>query len=237
MNYKILKNELKKKSSEERASRTMSFFKMGKGQYSEGDLFIGVSIPDIRQIARNFPQTSLNEVMKLFISPVHEERLLALIMMVNQFKNGDEKSKKEIFKIYVDQRIFVNNWDLVDLSSPAIMGNYCFENNNHDFMDDLLGSRRHWDRRMAIVGTLSYIRNGYTKLTFTYAKKLLSDKEDLMHKATGWMLREAGKRDEKSLRSFISLHGKKMPRTMLRYAIEKFNEKDRKKILSDTKSK
>lgn len=235
MNYKILQLELKKKSSEERALRTMSFFKTGKGQYSEGDLFIGVSNPDIREIAKIYPQTSIKDLVKLLKSPIHEERLLSLILMVNQFKKGDKQLRIELFKTYTNNRAFVNNWDLVDLSSPILLGDFCLENNDHEFMDELLNSTRHWDRRMAIVGTLSFIRNSVTKLTFVYAQKLLNDKEDLMHKATGWMLREAGKRDENALRKFLSLYGKKMPRTMLRYAIEKFSEKERQKILMITR--
>jgi len=235
MNYKILQLELKKKSSEERALRTMSFFKTGKGQYSEGDLFIGVSNPDIREIAKIYPQTSIKDLVKLLKSPIHEERLLSLILMVNQFKKGDKQLRIELFNIYTNNRAFVNNWDLVDLSSPILLGDFCLENNDHEFMDELLNSTRHWDRRMAIVGTLSFIRNSVTKLTFVYAQKLLNDKEDLMHKATGWMLREAGKRDENALRKFLSLYGKKMPRTMLRYAIEKFSEKERQKILMITR--
>jgi 3-methyladenine DNA glycosylase AlkD len=235
MNYKILQFELKKKSSEERALRTISFFKTGKGQYSEGDIFIGVSNPDIREIAKIYLQTSIKDLVKLLKSPIHEERLLSLILMVNQFKKGDKQLRIELFNTYTKNRAFVNNWDLVDLSSPILLGDFCLENNDHEFMDELLNSTRHWDRRMAIVGTLSFIRNSETKLTFVYAQKLLNDKEDLMHKATGWMLREAGKRDEKALRKFLSLHGKKMPRTMLRYAIEKFSEKERQKILMITR--
>jgi len=235
MNYKILQLELKKKSSEERALRTMSFFKTGKGQYSEGDIFIGVSNPDIREIAKIYPQTSIKDLVKLLKSPIHEERLLSLILMVNQFKKGDKQLRIELFNTYTNNRAFVNNWDLVDLSSPILLGDFCLENNDHEFMDELLNSTRHWDRRMAIVGTLNFIRNSVTKLTFVYAQKLLNDKEDLMHKATGWMLREAGKRDENALRKFLSLHGKKMPRTMLRYAIEKFSEKERQKILMITR--
>lgn len=235
MNYKILQLELKKKSSEERALRTMRFFKTGKGQYSEGDIFIGVSNPDIREIAKIYPQTSIKDLVKLLKSPIHEERLLSLILMVNQFKKGDKQLRIELFNTYTNNRAFVNNWDLVDLSSPILLGDFCLENNDHEFMDELLNSTRHWDRRMAIVGTLNFIRNSVTKLTFVYAQKLLNDKEDLMHKATGWMLREAGKRDENALRKFLSLHGKKMPRTMLRYAIEKFSEKERQKILMITR--
>jgi 3-methyladenine DNA glycosylase AlkD len=236
MNYKTLQLEIKKKSSQERAKRTMSFFKTGEGQYSEGDIFIGVSNPDLRDIAKNYPQTSKKDLVKLLQSPIHEERLLSLILMVNQFRRGGKLIRAEIFNIYTNHKAFVNNWDLVDLSSPVLLGDFCLENNYYAFMEDLLTSKRHWDRRMAIVGTLSFIRTGLTKLTFIYAQKLLGDKEDLMHKATGWMLREAGKRDEKSLRKFLSLNGKKMPRTMLRYAIEKFSEKERKKILVSTRS-
>jgi 3-methyladenine DNA glycosylase AlkD len=231
MQYKILKNALKAKSSKLKAQGSQRFFKTGKGQYAEGDLFIGVTVPEIRLIAKTYPLTPLGEVKKLLKGAIHEERALGLIILVNRFNQADLKLRQKIFAFYLRNRQAVNNWDLVDLSAPAILGKFCFESGQHEIMDKLVTSKRHWDRRMAIVATLSFIRNHATQLTYHYAEKLLGDKEDLMHKATGWMLREAGKKDERELKKFLLKHSEKMPRTMLRYAIEKFSPAERQEML------
>ena len=231
MQYKVLKNALQAKSSPLKAKGSLRFFKTGKGQYGEGDHFIGVTVPDIRMIAKKYPLTPLAEVRKLLKSFIHEERALGLIILVNRFQKGDLASREKIFHFYLRNRKAVNNWDLVDLSAPAILGGYCLETDDLELMDQLVNSKRHWDRRMAIVATFSFIRKDKTHLTFRYAKKLLSDNEDLMHKATGWMLREAGKKDEQKLKSFLHENLAQMPRTMLRYAIEKLSPTERKSIL------
>ena len=236
MDHLILKKSLSQKSSKSRAIVSRSFFKTGKGQYGEGDIFIGVSIPTIRLIAKKYALTPMSEIVKLIQSSIHEERSLGLIFLVNKFKIADLKERQKIHRLYLKYRKHINNWDLVDGSAPVLLGRLCFEGDSHQIMDRLLKSKRHWDRRMAIVGTLSFIKSGETRLTFQYAQNLLDDREDLMHKATGWMLREAGKKDPQGLRRFIKEFGKRMPRTMLRYAIEKFSRAERSHILKETKN-
>jgi len=235
MNYKILQKELKTKSSLKRAQSTMRFFKTGKGQYGEGDHFIGVSVPEIRTLVKKYPDVSLPEIKFLLLSPIHEERALGLFLLVEQFKKADEGKKKKIFHFYLKNKKAVNNWDLVDCSAPTIIGGYCLETSSTEVMDKLLLSQKHWDRRIAILATLAFIRQGQTKLTFKYAQSLLTDQEDLMHKATGWMLREAGKKDSEGLRKFIKNHVSEMPRTMLRYSIELFDNMERAEILKHKK--
>ena len=235
MKYKTLKNELILKSSAIKAEKAKRFFKTAKGEYGEGDIFIGVSVPDIRFIAKEYADTPLSEIRKLLKNEIHEERLLGGILLVNRYKKSDVVEQERIYDFFLENRHFINNWDLVDTTAPTIIGEHCFQNGTHKDMDELLRSKHHWDRRMAILSTFAFIRKNELQLTYQYALSLLSDKEDLMHKATGWMLREAGKRDLKRLENFIQKHGKKMPRTMLRYSIEKFPTKKREKILKDTK--
>ena len=217
--------------------QSVRFFKTGKGQYGEGDIFLGVTVPELREIARTNSSAPLTTLRLLLQAEIHEERLLALIILVNRYVQGNPEEKKKIFHFYIKNRQQINNWDLVDTSAPYILGLHVLEHNDLKVLKKLLISKRQWDRRMAILATFAFIRNNQTDLTFNFAEKLLSDKEDLMHKATGWMLREAGKRDGKALRKFISLHGAEMPRTMLRYAIEKFSVNERKEILTVTKNK
>jgi 3-methyladenine DNA glycosylase AlkD len=232
MNYTILKKNLIQKSTPERAETSKKFFKMGKGDYAENDQFIGVSVPDIRRIAKLFPHITLSEIEKLFKSPIHEERHLGIIILLDQFRQGELEIRNKIFNFYLKHRKCVNNWDLVDTSAANLVGAHCFMQGSHAAMDQLLISKRHWDRRIAVVATHYFIRQGMTKLTFKYAECLLNDEEDLMHKATGWMLREAGKNNPQALKKFIKINLHQMPRTMLRYSIERFNEKERKKILN-----
>lgn len=236
MNALMLKEELRKNSSLARAQITKSFFKTGQGEYAQNDVFIGVRIPDIRKIAFRHKGTPLPEIIHLLRSEIHEERLLALVFLVEKFKKSPELEKKKIVSLYLKHRSAVNNWDLVDLSAPFILGAFSYEAQSVEQLKKLLISKRHWDRRIAIVSTWYHSRQGQTKLTYELAAKLLTDEEDLMHKATGWMLREAGKRDPMGLNKFIQRFGKKMPRTMLRYAIEKFSTEERKKILQSTRN-
>jgi 3-methyladenine DNA glycosylase AlkD len=235
MNYKILKKALVEKSSAVKAENSKRFFKTAKGEYGEGDIFIGVSVPDIRLVAKQYVDTSLEEISKLLDSKIHEERLLGGILLVNRYKKSKINEQKEIHHFFLQNRHSINSWDLVDTTAPTIIGEYCFHNGSHKAMDKLVKSKEHWDRRLAILSTFAFIRKNELQLTYEYALILMSDKEDLMHKATGWMLREAGKRDLKKLAHFIQEHGKEMPRTMLRYSIEKFPIKKREKILRDTK--
>lgn len=236
MDYKTLKQVLKKLSSPSKAKVLQSFFKTGKGQYGEGDIFIGVTVPELRRLAKKNLSTPLSEITLLFQSPIHEERLLAIFILVFNYKRAKSVDQTKILRFFLKHKKFVNNWDLVDQSAYFILGAYSLINQEVLILDKMIKSKHHWDRRMAIVATLAFIRDSQTDLTFRYAKLLLKDREDLMHKATGWMLREAGKRDPQGLRNFLNTHGPDMPRTMLRYSIEKFSPFERKKILTQTKA-
>lgn len=234
MNYDILRKSLSNKSSCLKAKNAQRFFKMEKGEYGEGDIFIGVSVPDIRLIAKNHPDVELTELKKLLKSKIHEERLLAGIILVNQFKKADSDNQKKLHEFFIKNKKSMNNWDLVDTTAPTLIGHYCFKNKSYKIMNELLKSKHHWDRRLAILSTFAFIREGDLRFVFKFASQLLADQEDLMHKATGWMLREAGKRDLEALKDFLKKHGHKMPRTMLRYSIEKFPDSLRRKILEET---
>lgn len=227
---------LRKWASSKKIPIYQSFFKTGPGEYGEGDLFLGVTVPRTRQVAKSFHDLPFPEIKILLESAYHEDRLLGLVILVNQYeKTKDLEFKKKCLDFYLRNRERINNWDLVDVSVSKIVGDYCYRIQSPNLIWKLAKSRRHWDRRMAIVSTFSFIRNQHTQLTFELAEMFLSQTEDLMHKATGWMLREAGKKDRKSLVRFISRFGPRMPRTMLRYAIEHFDRKDQLKILLSTK--
>lgn len=219
-----------------KAKGALRFFKSGPGQYGEGDLFLGVTVPEVKGLARIYIDLELPEILRLLKNPYHEIRLLGLtILVLNYEKSKDPLVKKNIANFYLKHKKAANNWDLVDLSTYKILGHYCYFQGDSKVILKLAKSKLHWDRRMAMVSTLAYIRQGETKLTFKLAQTLLNDPEDLMHKATGWMLREAGKRDQKALLKFIDKFGKQMPRTMLRYSIEKFPQATRLRILKKTK--
>lgn len=219
-----------------KAKGALRFFKSGPGEYGDGDLFLGVSVPEVKGLAKIYIDLKLPEVLRLLKSPYHEVRLLGLTILVSNYeKSKSYIERKKIVNFYVKHRKAANNWDLVDLSTYKILGHYCHTQGSNKVILNLAKSKHHWDRRMAIVATLAYIRQGETKLTFKLAQTLLNDPEDLMHKATGWMLREAGKRDQKALLKFIDKFGKQMPRTMLRYSIEKFPQATRLRILKKTK--
>ena len=207
-----------------------NFFKTGKGQYDEGDIFIGVSVPDTRKIAKEFKALSLSEIKKLIHSKIHEERLLGLILIVNQFQAGDEKLKAQLYRYYLKNKKYINNWDLVDVSAHLVVGIWLLDK-DRSVLYRLAKSKSLWDRRIAILSTFSFIRKNDFKDTIKLSECFLDDEHDLMHKAVGWMLREVGKRDEATLFKFLKQHLQKMPRTMLRYAIEKFPEKKRKAFL------
>lgn len=206
------------------------FFKTGKGEYGEGDAFVGLKVPMQRIIAKEFRDLNLNELKVLLNSKVHEERLISLFILVFKYEKGDEKEKEKIFSFYLKNRKGVNNWDLVDLSAPKIVGNYLLDKNK-SLLLELALSKNLWERRISILSTHEFIRNNKFDTTLKIAKMLLHDKQDLIHKAVGWMLREIGKRDLSTEEKFLKLYYKDMPRTMLRYAIEKFPEVKRKKYL------
>jgi 3-methyladenine DNA glycosylase AlkD len=221
------KKELKKYASKEKARVLSGFFKTGRGEYGEGDIFIGVTVPNTRKVAKKYRNLPLKAVMKLLKSPIHEERLLALLIMVLKFQEAQtETQKKTVYKAYLANTKYINNWDLVDLSSHEIVGSFLLNKPKKELYD-LSKSKSFWERRISIVSTHRFIRNGQFKDTLKIAHILLKDSHDLIHKAVGWMLREVGKRDLAALENFLKTHYKSMPRTMLRYSIEKFPENKR----------
>lgn len=231
MNAAQVQSALKKKASPNRAKISQSFFKTGPGQYGEGDIFIGVTVPDVRSVCKSFQHMPLSEVQKILRSKIHEFRLAALLILVMQFSKADSKEKETLAKFYSKNLKYVNNWDLVDLSAEKILGPYFFERSKAPLYK-LLKSKSLWDRRVAILTTFHFIRNHKFEDTLKMSKALMRDEEDLMHKAVGWMLREMGKRNLQVLEKFLHAHATKMPRTMLRYSIERFPEKQRKYFLN-----
>jgi len=225
-----LRKRIKSLASPDTAKTMQWFFKTGKGEYGEGDTFAGLKVPTQRKIAREFKELSLSDLKELLSSKIHEERLISLLILVDKYEKGDEKEKKTIYSFYIKNRKGINNWDLVDLSAPKIAGKYLF-NKDKSMLLKFASSKNLWERRIAILSTYEFIRNKQHDTTLKIAKILLEDEHDLIHKAVGWMLREIGKRDLEVEEKFLKKHYQKMPRTMLRYAIEKFSEKKRKKYL------
>lgn len=228
-----IKTALQELSIPGKAEIMQTFFKTGKGEYGEGDVFIGVTVPDQRSVAKEFySKISLEELGELLFSKIHEHRLTALLILVHQFEKTKDKIKqKEIIDFYLKHTKHINNWDLVDTSCYKILGRYCFENHDSKILEKLSDSKNMWEMRMAIVGTMHHIKKGQFELTKNFALKNLKHPHDLMHKANGWLLREMGKMNEKELLDFLNLHYKEMPRTCLRYAIEKLEEEVRKNYL------
>lgn len=222
--------ELKTAGDQTKATVLGQFFKTGKGQYGEGDVFLGVYVPIQRQIAKKYSALSLVDLQTLLKSKIHEHRTGALFILCDQFKKADEKAKEKLFKFYLKNSKGINNWDLVDLSAPNIVGEWLLKK-DRKILYKLAHSKNLWEKRIAIVSTFTFIRAKEFDDTLKISEILLSADHDLIHKAVGWMLREAGKRDEKVLRKFLDKHATKMPRTMLRYSIEKFNEQTRKYYL------
>ncbi|MCE5278956.1 MAG: DNA alkylation repair protein [Planctomycetaceae bacterium] len=210
------------------------FFKTGPGQYGEGDVFIGLRVPVIRAVAKDFAAMALSQVEKLLHSKIHEERLAALIILVAQAARGDDQKKKTIYALYLANTKFVNNWDLVDVSAPQVVGEYLADKSRRPLCR-LARSKWLWERRISILATLHFIRLGQFDDTLAITEILLGDAHDLMHKAVGWMLREVGKRDTAVLEQFLTRHAAVMPRTMLRYAIERLSQ-DRRKMFMAAKN-
>jgi 3-methyladenine DNA glycosylase AlkD len=230
MKLNELQYEIKKNADPQKAVVLQRFFKTGKGQYGEGDLFYGIMVPVQRSLAKKFKELSLNEIKKLLNSRVHEERLIGLLIIVEQFRNGDDKIKEDVFTFYHLNRKRINNWDLVDLTADKISGAYLFDKDK-SLLYKLAESKNIWERRIAIMSTFHFIKNYSFADALCISEKLLYDKHDLIHKAVGWMLREIGKRDLKTEEEFLFKYYKIMPRTMLRYAIEKFPEYKRQAFL------
>ncbi len=230
-NLTALKNEIKKQGNPKKAKILAGFFKTGKGHYGEGDIFAGIKVPQSRQLALKYKHLSLVDVKKLLASKIHEERLIALLILVHNFEHGSKAEKTKIYKFYLNSAKFVNNWDLVDLSADKIVGEYLL-NRPKAILNKLARSENLWERRIAMVATYQFIKNHQFAKTLEIAKKLLSDRHDLIHKAVGWMLREVGKSDEKTLVQFLDKYRQQMPRTTLRYAIERFPERRRRGYLA-----
>lgn len=222
--------ELEGLKNPEQAKNLQRFFKTGKGQYGEGDIFLGIKLPVQREIAKKYKDLNLTKIGELLKSKIHEHRLVALMILIQKYKKSSEKGKEEIFHFYLNNTKFINNWDLVDLSSHSIVGNFLL-NKDKKILYTLANSENLWERRIAVISTFSFIKNNDFADSLALAEILLKDKHDLIFKAVGWMLREIGKKDEKVLEDFLKFHYKKMPRTMLRYAIEKLGEGKRKKYL------
>lgn len=225
-----LRRELHKYANKEKAKVLAGFFKTGPGQYGEGDIFLGVKVPEIRKIAERYKSLHLDDVGKLLSSAVHEERLLALLLLVLRFNTADSAKQEEVFKFYLKNITNINNWDLVDLTAPHIVGAH-LAGKNKKILYVLAKSTNMWERRIAIVSTFYFIRNNQFNATLRIARILLADKEDLLHKAAGWMLREVGKRNKNIESFFLKRYHNIMPRTMLRYAIERFPEAQRQLYL------
>lgn len=225
---KKIRDELRAMRCPIKALSLQHFFKTEKGTYGERDKFLGITVPKQRKLAKHYCHLSLSDLTEalevLLSSSLHEERMLALLILVLHYQKADLLTQKKIYNFFFANISGVNNWDLVDLSAPHIVGAFLL-NKDKSLLHKLVISQNLWSRRIAIVATLHFIRHNFFKETLSLAKKLLSDKEDLMHKATGWMLREIGKRDLSVLAVFLHKHYQNMPRTMLRYAIEKFPEK------------
>ncbi len=229
---KIIKRDLRKHSNKIKAETAKKFFKTGKGQYGEGDIFLGVPNPEQRTIAKNATgRISIEDIQKLLDSKIHEERFTALLLLSEKYKNSNENDKKTIFDFYIKNAKKVNNWDLVDLSAPTIIGDFLLQKQNRKILIKLAKSNNLWEKRIAIVSTFTFIKNGQFDDTIKISKILLDDSHDLIHKAVGWMLREVGKRNDCLLKKFLKNNYPNLPRTTLRYAIERFPKDLRKRFL------
>ena len=230
---KIVNNiisELKQLADPRKAEHLQRFFKTGKGQYGEGDIFLGIRVPMIRKLVKKYQGISITDTLQLLRSELHEQRLLALLIYVDIFKRVNENDQERIYNIYLSNTAYINNWDLVDSSAEPIVGAYLNDKERTPIYN-LANSENLWERRISVLATFHFIkRNDFTD-SLNICKNLLNDKEDLIHKASGWMLREIGKRDQVEEEKFLHTYYKKMPRTMLRYAIEKFPESKRKAYL------
>jgi 3-methyladenine DNA glycosylase AlkD len=233
MNLIEIQKEIKKNANPQKALLLQRFFKTGPGEYGEGDIFLGIVVPVQRSIAKKYKHLPLKDIKELLHSGKHEERLIALLILVEQFKKGDEQLKEDIFTFYHLHRKRINNWDLVDLTAHIISGSYLMDKDK-TILYKLAKSKNIWDRRIAVLSTFHFIKNNVFNDALCIAEILLNDKHDLIQKAVGWMLREIGKRDINTEEGFLEKHYKNMPRTMLRYAIEKFPEKKRLAYLKGT---
>ncbi len=225
-----LKEDMEKLADLEKAKILSRFFKTGKGQYGEGDIFLGIMVPQQRAIARKYEGLPLKDIRKLLSSKIHEHRLVALLILVNTFKKASAINREKIADFYLKQTKNINNWDLVDLSAPNILGEYLLDK-DRTVLYRLAGSNNLWERRISVMATFAFIKENDYEDTLRISELLLHDNHDLIHKAVGWMLREIGKRDFKAEENFLQEHYTVMPRTMLRYAVERFDQKKKRLFL------
>jgi 3-methyladenine DNA glycosylase AlkD len=227
MSLQEIRSALRQNANDDYADSLRAYFKTGKGEYAEGDKFLGVKVPVQRRIAEKFKSLSLRDCLELLHSEWHEERFLALAIMTLRFQKSDAAEQEKIAKLYVKHRRYVNHWDLVDASAPHILGAYLFRRDK-DILYELARAKSLWERRIAILSCFYFIRQNAFDDALNISEMLLDDPRDLIHKAVGWMLREIGSRRKETETGFLNVHLRKMPRVMLRYAIEKFPEEERK---------
>ncbi len=225
-----IKSDLAALANQERAQKHRRFFKTGPGEYAEGDIFLGIKVPELRRLAKQHSGIEMAGIEDLLRSPVHEHRQLALFLLIQRFEKANDKTRAEIADFYLANTEYINNWDLVDCSAHTILGAFVYERDKA-ILYRLVHSANLWERRIAIVATWHFIRRGQVGDTLKLAALLIDDSQDLIHKSVGWMLREAGKRDETALVAFLEAHYGQMPRTMLRYAIERFPATRRRLLL------
>ena len=231
MSARAVRQALKELADPERAAFYPRFFKTGRGEYGEGDKFWGVTVPKQRRVAKRFKALSERSLVSLLADPIHECRLTALLIMVGQFQQGDPQAQSRIVQLYLDNLDQVNNWDLVDASADKILG-ASLENGDRGLLYEMAARDQLWHQRIAMIATHHFIRQDDFQDALRIAERLLNHEHDLIHKASGWMLREVGKRDRKSLTRFLDRHHKKMPRTMLRYSLEKLDAKSKAKYMA-----
>jgi 3-methyladenine DNA glycosylase AlkD len=225
-----IQRKLQELGSREKAKVLQRFFKTGPGEYGEGDVFVGVKVPELRKLAKEYHEITVKEVKQLLRSAIHEERLLALFILVRKYSKGNEAEKKRIYELYLKNTQFINSWDLVDISAHHIIGAFLVDKSKEPLYS-LAKSMNLWERRISIISTFYFIKHDKYAETIKISEILLTDEQDLIHKAVGWMLREVGKRHMPTEEKFLRKHYKRMPRTMLRYAIEKFPEDKRQRYL------
>lgn len=229
--YSNVLDEIKSFANIERAEHSMRFFKTGKGEYGEGDLFLGLSTPEVKALAKKYYKImELSEIEKLLQNEYHDVRVAALSMLVHRFEKGIDK--KAIVDLYLKNTKYINNWDLVDISCYKIIGRHTFENKDYSILDELACTGHLWSERIAVVSNLYLVKHGEFSKIKEFAVKFLGHKHDLMHKAVGWVLREMGKEDESELCTFLDKYSKKLPRTALRYSLEKFTPERRKHYMA-----
>jgi 3-methyladenine DNA glycosylase AlkD len=225
--HEQVRNELAKLSDPEHAMKLQGFFKTGKGEYGEGDVFLGLRVPDQRRVAKKYRKAPLTDVSELLRSEIHEHRLTALFILTEQFNKGNEETRRRIVDLYLNNTAYVNNWDLVDSSAHKILGEWLIDK-ERGLLYELARSESIWERRISVISTFAFIRRGDLVDAVALAEALVDDEHDLIHKASGWVLREVGKKDQSVLEKFLLDHYKTMPRTMLRYSIERLPEELRR---------